>query len=369
MPLHGEAARRPTYHNLTPVTPGQSETYFADHEIFGVPVVQKIVPESATVTDAVVLQEPRLLKDLDHPAIPKIYEAQFDPKRPHCVAMVMEKVGEVDGGAVVLGKAPPLSVGEGVAVALDLLGALHHLHVSAGVVQRDIKPDNIRLSSDRCRAWLIDFNVAGRLRSDGTVDGVATPVPWMAPEVPSDRYSVRSELFSLGVVLYELLRGRQMLADYTQEKAEKRVTSGLRAFPNTHYRRWPPHVSDGLRRVINKALRQEPSDRWRSAAEMRRAVGRLVYVDWHQDPTDPNRWLGTWPSTRDTSERIDVEVTVRTLKGGPDRGKLRAVARYRPGTSWRRLAGFDDRTLDPDADLSQFFDDVDKHLASLRPTS
>ncbi len=368
MPLRGEAASQPTYLNLRPIGPGTSETFIADHDVFGAEVVQKTVPAGALVPDSVVLQEPRLLKNLDHEAIPAIHEAQYDPQRPGCITMVMEQVGTQGAGQVVLGQVPALSIGECVQVGLDLLGALDHLHVVARVLHRDLKPDNVRLSPDRRRGWLIDFNLAGQMTDDGTVTGVATPPAWMAPEVPvTGRYSVRSEIYSLGVVLYELLRGQQMLASYPHDKVEDRVTAGQRGFPNTHYHRWPPHVPAALRRIISKATAADPDRRWETAADMRTALGRLIYIDWRQDPQDGDRWVGTWPSTAKVSDRIEIEVTTRQLRGGPDRGLARAVARYKPGTDWRRLAGVDDRTLPSTDGLCHFFSDVETRLARLRP--
>lgn len=368
MPLRGEAPNRATYQNLVPIGPGASETYTADHSIFGDNVVQKTIPERAVLPDAVVLHEPRLLKSLEHRAIPQIHEAQFDPIYQDRVVMVMEKVGAFDGGAVVLGQQPPLSVGELLAVASDLLGALDHLHVTASVLHRDVKPDNLRLSENRRRAWLIDLNMSGQIGPDGTVAGVATPAPWMAPEVPiTQRYSVHSEIYSLGVVLYELLLGRQMLDGYPMDQIDARVTSGRRGFPDAHFRRWPPHVPDRLRRVITKAFATDPADRWGNAAEMRAALGRLVVVDWSAEAQ--GRWTGTWPSNRARHKQIDVEVKTRTLRGGPDRGNRRATARYRPTTSWRRLPELADRVVDSDADLAQFFADAERRLATLRPST
>lgn len=367
MALRGEA-HRPTYLNLRPVGPGSSETFDAEHSLFGVSVVQKTVSLRAVVPDAVVLLEPRLLKELDHSSIPGILEVQHDPQRNDCVTMVLEAVGEFDAGAVVLGREPALSVGETASVALAVLGAIDHLH-TRGLMHRDIKPDNIRVSADRRHAWLIDFNMAGLMTNDGTVTGVATPFPWMAPEVvATGRYSVRSELYSLGVVLSEPLRGRQMLADQPDlSKVEKRLADGKRGFPDVHFRRWPPHVPDGLRRLLTKATSLRSDDRFGAAAEMRTAMGRLIYTDWAA--AGEGRWTGTWPSTRHLSMRIDVEVTVATIQSGPNRGEHRATARYMPGLEWRRMKGLDDHVVPDDRALERFFADVDNRLASLRPTS
>lgn len=364
MALRGEA-ERPTYLNLRRIGPGTSEAFDADHSVFGVPVVQKTVREGAAVPDAVVMHEPRLLKELDHPSIPGILEAQYDPERQDCITLILEAVGEFDAGAVVLGREPALSVGETVAVGLKVLGALDYLH-ARGLVHRDIKPDNIRLSADRRHAWLIDFNMAGSMATDGTVQGVVTPWPWMAPEVvASGRYSVRSELYSLGVVLAELVRGRQMLADQPDlDKVQQRLEGGYRGFPDSHFRRFPPHVPAALRRVLSKATAADPNARFGTAAEMRTALGRLVYVDWAESH---GRWTGSWPSNGRESGTTSVEVTVANITSGRNRGERRATARYKPGTEWRRIKGLPDRSVPDDRTLARFFADAESRLASLRP--
>lgn len=370
MPLRGEADQ-PTYLNLTPVKQGHNEVHTSYHAVLRRPVVQKQIAVNAVSTDSVVALEPQLLVTLNHPSIPTIVEAQFGPGRPGYVVMVLEHVGDMDGGPIVVGDEPPLSVGQTVNVGISLLGALDHLHAVAGMLHRDIKPDNIRLSSDRSRAWLIDFNLAVRTDADGTAQGALTPYPWMAPEVlTTGRYDTRSETFAFGVVLSELIRGRQMLTDQpNMEQVEARLQQGRRGFPDAHYRRWPAYVPDGLRRILHKANAADPDDRWQTAADMRTALGRLVYVDWAPCVDEPGVWEGTWPSTQPTTERIHVRVETTIVKAGPNRGDQRATVLYRPGTSWRRIAGIGDRTVDDGTALAKLFADIAKRLDNIRPAS
>ena len=370
MPLQGEASHKPTYLNLTPVVQGASQVHRAYHQVYGRPIVQKTVPAAALLPDSVARGEPEILLEIDHAAIPRIHEAQYEPTRPGFITFVMDDVGDFDADEVVLGRRPRPSVGEAAGIGMQLLSALEYIHVVNGLVHRDIKPDNIRLSSDMTEAWLIDFNYAGRLGSQRTVVGAQTPFAWMAPEVPiKGRYGIPSELYALGIVLYELICGRMMAAGYPAERQEDRVSSGERAFPNSHFKRWPPETPASVRKVITKAFAADPSKRWQTATEMRQALGRCVYVDWRKDPSTDGRWVGSWPSSRVPSQRVEVEVVTRLLKAGKDRGRTRALARYRPAATWRRLPGLADHLVESDSKLRHFFDDVERRLARIRPAS
>lgn len=370
MPLQGEAAHQSTYLHLAPVNKGSSEVHTAYHSVLGRDVVQKTVPAAALLKDSVVRGEPQILRALEHPSIPRVYEAQHEPTRPGYITFVMEAVGDFDASKVVLGQRRRPSIGEWVNIANHLLSALEYIHGSHHLVHRDIKPDNIRLSEDMNSVWLIDFNYAAFLEHDGTVVGVQTPFPWMAPEVPlTGRYSICSELYALGVVLYEILTGTYLAGGLAEEKQEQRITSGKRAFPDTHFKRWPPEIPRCIRIVIGKAVRADPTKRWQSAAQMRTALGKCVYIDWRKDPTQAGRWKGTWPSNRLHSQRVAVEVAAQLVARGPNRGRRRVRARYRPTTDWRRLPGLPDRFADTDSDLSQFFEDVERRLASIRPAA
>ncbi len=177
MPLHGEAATRATYgDSLIPIGPGASETYTADHTILGSASSRRqSLSRRSYLTLLFCMSHACSRASITRPSPASMKRSSTRNVRR--IVMVMSKVGAFDGGRVVLGQEPALSVGELLAVASDLLGALEHLHVTAAVLHRDLKPDNLRLSADRRRAWLIDLNMSGQIGPDGTVAGVATPLP------------------------------------------------------------------------------------------------------------------------------------------------------------------------------------------------
>jgi len=154
----------------------------------------------------------------------------------------------------------------------EILEALDHAH-SKGLAHRDIKPDNIVLSPEG--AVLVDFGIARAIaQSEGdrvTRSGfVVGTEEYMSPEQASGAEEVdgRTDLYSLGVVLFEAIAGRPPFSaasaaaviDMQQHHAPPSLQS-LR-----------PEVAAGLGAVIDRALEKRPADRWQSAGEMRHAL-------------------------------------------------------------------------------------------------
>jgi len=174
----------------------------------------------------------------------------------------------------------PLPVAKGVAIAAAVADALHYAH-QAGIVHRDVKPANILIGHDG-RVKVADFGIAKAasdrdLTQTGAVLGTAK---YLAPEQvagePQDR---RSDVYALGVVLYEMLSGRppftgdtDMAVAYQHAHAEPPKLRQLR-----------PDVSRRLESVVLKAMAKAPDQRFATAAEMRAA---LLSVPFEPDEDD-----------------------------------------------------------------------------------
>ncbi len=156
----------------------------------------------------------------------------------------------------------------------DLCAALSHAH-SQGIIHRDLKPENILLLEDR--AVLADFGVAralteaggGHLSSTGIV--VGTPA-YMSPEqsVGSERLDARSDLYSLGVVLYEMLAGHPPFSASTPQAVSARHQ--FEAPPPVGVVR--PGLGTALEAAVERALAKVPADRYQSAEEFSAALAQ-----------------------------------------------------------------------------------------------
>ncbi|HSF16465.1 MAG TPA: serine/threonine-protein kinase [Vicinamibacteria bacterium] len=206
-------------------------------------------------------QEVELLGKLDHPHILPIYDAGDYEGRPF---LVMKYVGNASTlRSLLTGQPWPLNrVVKVVNQVADALDAAHH----AGVVHRDIKPSNVLVTPD-LKCLVFDFGIAKPFRRDdvttGSNDVVGTP-EFMSPEqCKGDKVDHRSDVYSLGVMTYQLLAGH---VPFTAETAVgilmKHLTEPLPVPPRGVA--LPPAVSG----VLRKAMARQPRDRYETAGEL-----------------------------------------------------------------------------------------------------
>lgn len=164
---------------------------------------------------------------------------------------------------------------------LDALDYAHHLVDDAGtsfnIVHRDISPSNVLLSS-RGDVKLVDFGIARAAdpqRSHKTKSGTLKgKYGYMSPEqVIEQPLDQRSDLFSVGVVLAELLTGRRLFAAAN----ELDVLLMVRDARLTRLDKYGSDLDPALQELVRKALRKNPDDRWSSAAEFRDAINEWLF--------------------------------------------------------------------------------------------
>ena len=149
--------------------------------------------------------------------------------------------------------------------------ALQYVFERAQIVHRDISPSNIMMTREGT-VKLIDFGIA---TLSGTRDHALTGKPaYMAPEMVTEmRTDNRSDLFSLGAVLYELLSGERLFrAETTADVLEKVVSA-----PIFSVRSLRPDVPEGVDAIVRRALQRDPSMRFASAADMGEACEHHLY--------------------------------------------------------------------------------------------
>ncbi len=155
-----------------------------------------------------------------------------------------------------------------VTIISDVAAALDYAH-SRGVIHRDIKPSNIMLTSDN-RAVLTDFGLTMQLGSDSTL-GTAFGTPrYIAPEqaISSQKSVPQSDIYSLGVVLYEMAAGRAPFDDESPMSLALSHITNAPPLPQTVR----PDLPHPVQTVILKALEKRPENRWQLAKEMADAL-------------------------------------------------------------------------------------------------
>jgi serine/threonine-protein kinase len=162
-----------------------------------------------------------------------------------------------------------LPVRDALKIARDIGSALDHAH-GRGVVHRDVKPENIFLAKEG--AYLIDFGLAitSDIESNGRPGSVSGTPEYMSPEQASSvrMEGWRSDFFSLGCVLYEMLAGKTPFHGGTARETMAR----RQVAPPPDIRELRPEVSPELAAVIRRSLATDPSMRYATAGYLRRAL-------------------------------------------------------------------------------------------------
>lgn len=163
------------------------------------------------------------------------------------------------------GKAP--SVGVAVTLLNGILQGLEHLH-ERRIIHRDLKPANILLQGDIPR--LADFGIARVLKSTSSASMVSGTPLYMSPEAFDGKRSEQSDLWSVGVMAYQLLTG-----NFPFPGGDFMAIVGKVAFAEPEP--LPAFIPEPLQAIIYRALRKKPDERFRSAREMREALWKAAY--------------------------------------------------------------------------------------------
>jgi serine/threonine-protein kinase len=268
-------------------------------------------------------------------------EAQTSAQLSHAHIVPIYDVGEregiayfvmalVSGGnlAALLAREPRQPIDEVRRLLCEIADALAYAHVR-GVIHRDVKPDNVLIDADSGRAIVTDFGIARAIEAGTrlTITGNALGTPqYMSPEQAVGEREVdgRSDIYSLGVVAYQMLTGRlPFTGGNTMALLLKHVNE--RPLPIVELR---PDAPKPLRDAIERALMKAPEDRWPTAASMRQAIlSDEPAPSWRAEPREQVRYTSPKPESgrRDRQPREGARGDVRLVS--PKRGSPVAPAR------------------------------------------
>jgi serine/threonine protein kinase/tetratricopeptide (TPR) repeat protein len=241
---------------------GMGEVYLAvDTELERKVALKFLSRKAATDPDAMTRfkQEARATAALNHPNIVTVYEVgRYEDQSFIAMAYVDGEPlsDELSGG---------LPVERALDIALQACDGLEKAH-RAGIVHRDIKPDNILIDSDG-RVKILDFGIATFGETDGSLstESTAGTAHYMSPEqARGEEVDARSDVFSLGAVLYEALTGKRPFRGAHVEAVRYAVLNESPE-PLTSLN---PSVPEELERVVLKALSKERDERYESAGEL-----------------------------------------------------------------------------------------------------
>jgi serine/threonine-protein kinase len=215
-----------------------------------------------------LLQEPRLLAALDHPNIVGIVTAE---RLEGTFFIVMEYV-KGESLEDVLDREKSLDVPRALNYAVQVLRGVEHAH-EAQILHRDLRPANV-LISESGAVKVADFGTSRFLEKSHATTVIGSP-PYMAPEQFQGRAVLASDIYSVGVILYQMLTGTLPYFSPNPAQIERMVAQGRCTPPKIKNSQIPREISD----IVMKALAPEVPARYQHASELLEDLATAADID------------------------------------------------------------------------------------------
>ncbi|MBI4851196.1 MAG: serine/threonine protein kinase [Acidobacteria bacterium] len=225
-------------------------------------VAIKLILDDEPDIDAIAKESQVWVQAGGHPNVLSIIEANVYDNQ---VAIVSEYVS--DGSLQdFLKQNKTVSLTDSLNLTFGILAGLEHLH-SRKILHRDLKPANILLNKGVPR--LADFGLARVMKSSSNSGSVAGTPSYMAPEAFDGKRVVVSDIWSVGVIFYQLLSNRLPFPQID-------MTALVGAIINRKPEPLPGNIPDSIQAIVQKALEKDPSKRFESATEMKLALQKII---------------------------------------------------------------------------------------------
>ncbi len=258
----------------------QSEVYLAhdphlDREV-AIKTLHFATPTERATSLESLLTEARMVSRLQHPNIVALHDAGEYEGDPY---LVFEYV---NGQTLAqrLQKSGPITPSQAVDWAIQILDAMAYAH-EQGIVHRDLKPSNV-LIDDHGVARVMDFGISSRVGSKQAKSGfLMGTAGYMAPEyISNEEVSPKTDIFSFGMLLYELLIGRPAVNGKDVHEVMRRIIQDEIPPPSKHN----DQIDEKLDAIVMRALKKEPSERFYDAAQMKTALELYICPDMPELP-------------------------------------------------------------------------------------
>lgn len=311
--------------------------YLARDPLFGRQVALKVLPSQFKLDPQYLVRfqrEAKVIAALEHPYIVPVYDYGEEGDQPFLVMRHM-------AGGTLAGRmqAGPLALGQVAAIVQRLAEALDEAHTQ-GVVHRDLKPTNV-LFDLRDQPYLSDFGIAKILADSATSSltgsGVVGTPTYMSPEqAMGDRHiDHRSDIYALGVMVYEMLMGRHPYEATTPMRVLlKHISDPVPQIDLAELQRLG--LTKDLNDILSKALAKKPEERYATASQLARPLTLLTAPAQRAEaPSDPTRMEA--PVEIQPSPRVSGSATL--LSSAKAQATPLLVAPASPGVPWPWLLG------------------------------
>ncbi|MEO7971205.1 MAG: tetratricopeptide repeat protein [bacterium] len=307
---------------------GMGVVYLAEDTTLGRRVAIKFLSSTAKEYRARFLREARAVSALTHPNIATVFDyGQTDDDQPYIVMELIK--GEPLSDKLLGGSLPLPEAVRIISLIAEALGEAHHM----GVVHRDVKPSNVVIT-ERGQVKVLDFGLVKQLSEQHSLGGdpnlptlpftrtrsdviVGTPMYLSPEQATGKKVDARSDLFALGVVLYECITGQAAFGGSSVFDIGAQVINSTPPLPSTINNRIPRE----LNRITMKAIEKKVEARYQSADELIEDLGKVLptlQTDGYRQVRATDSLLK--PRTYSASALTTIAETLR--RPGPSLGKL-----------------------------------------------